>query len=331
MPGSGQQVNGTRAQGLPGKKPGTYYEHPNLVVSPRVGFAWDLIGDGKSALRASAGIFYNFPRGGINAFIGGPPVSFNRVVRWASIDDISNLAAQGIQFVESPIGGTFAGGERPLARSLNVNVAYQRDIGFNTVVEGAWVGNFTDSDGRTVDQNRLPLYVYGNPNNLMNNAPLDQGFLRTKYGRFPGMAGVNQFTEDLYTETLRYNSLQLSVQRRLSRGLQLGMAYTIAKGEGYQGYDVYTDEIGGAEAIRARYWGPTDVDRRHNFVFNYSYEIPNPTPNVKVLSHILDNWQVSGVTKFLTGTDSPVECSTTTAASRTRTRHSLRASRRAAC
>jgi outer membrane receptor protein involved in Fe transport len=309
VPGSGQQVNGTLAQGLPGKKPGTYYEHPNLVVAPRVGFAWDIRGDGKSAVRASAGTFYNFPRGGINAFIGGPPISFNRVIRWAGIDDISNLAARGIQFVESPINGTVAGGERPLSRSHNVNVAYQRDVGFNTVVEIAYVGNFTNSDGRTEDQNRLPLYVYGDPSNLMNNAPLDTGYLRTKYGRFPGMGSVNQFFEDLYTRTLKYNSMQLGVQRRLSRGLQLGMAYTLAKGEGYQGYDPYTEEIGGAEAIRSRYWGPTDVDRRHNLVINYSYEIPNPTPNIRVLRNVLGNWQVSGVTKYLSGTDSSVSCS----------------------
>ena len=49
----------------------------------------------------------------------------------------------------------------------------------------------------------------------------------------------------------------MQVQRRLTNGLQMGMAYTLAKGEGYTGYDPYTDEIGGEAAIRARYWGPT--------------------------------------------------------------------------
>jgi hypothetical protein len=123
------------------------------------------------------------------------------------------------------------------------------------------------------------------------------------------MGNINLFMSDLYAETLRYNALQLSAQRRLSRGLQVGVAYTLAKGEGYQGYDVYTDEAGGETAIRSRYWGPTDVDRRHNLVVNCSYEIPNPTPTVKVLRDVLGNWQVSGVTKFLSGVDAPVSCS----------------------
>ena len=58
--------------------------------------------------------------------------------------------------------------------------------------------------------------------------------------------------------------MQMQVQRRLTNGLQMGFAYTLAKGEGYTGYDPYTDEIGGEAAIRARYWGPTTDDRRHN-------------------------------------------------------------------
>ena len=41
----------------------------------------------------------------------------------------------------------------------------------------------------------------------------------------------------------------------------MGFSYTLAKGEGYTGYDPYTDEIGGEAAIRARYRGP---DRRRS-------------------------------------------------------------------
>ena len=54
---------------------------------------------------------------------------------------------------------TAGGFEQPLAKSHNVNVAFQRDIGFNTVAEIAWVGNYTWNHGRSVDDNRLPLYV----------------------------------------------------------------------------------------------------------------------------------------------------------------------------
>ena len=88
------------------------------------------------------------------------------------------------------------------------------------------------------------------------------------------MGSVTQFVKNLYPNTLKYNALQLNVQRRLSQGFQIGGAYTLAKGEGYTGYDPYTDEIGGKDAIRSRYWGPTAEDRRHHVSVNYSYNMP---------------------------------------------------------
>ena len=49
------------------------------------------------------------------------------------------------------------------------------------------------------------------------------------------MGNITDFTNDL--ETLRYHSMQFSVQRRLSHGLQMGLAYTLSKGKGMQGWD----------------------------------------------------------------------------------------------
>ena len=70
----------------------------------------------------------------------------------------------------------------------------------------------------------------------------------------------------------------------------------------------YTDEIGGEAAIRARYWGPTADDRRHNLVINYSYDIPSFF-DAPVLKQLLSNWQISGVTKMLSGQAITPSCS----------------------
>jgi hypothetical protein len=115
------------------------------------------------------------------------------------------------------------------------------------------------------------------------------------------MGTIEQFIPNLYNQTLKYNSVQVNLTRRLSQGLQMGMAYTLAKGEGFRGYDPYTDEIGGYDAVRARYWGPTDVDRRHNLVVNYSYDIPGLSGAPAIVRHLLGNWQVSGITKLQSG------------------------------
>jgi hypothetical protein len=299
--GSGSQLNGITTGGMPGRKPGTYFQFPYFQYAPRAGFAWNIFGDGKTALRGSWGIFYNFPRStgdGGYPFSGGCPVSCTRQIRWATFNDITTATATNL--IENPVNVTAAGYEQPLAKSHNVNLAFQRDIGFNTVAEIAYVGNFTWNHGRFVDVNRLPLNVYGNPANLVNNAALNANSLRQVYGQYPGMGSVNQYFPGLYNKTLEYNAMQLQVTRRLSKGLQMGLAYTLAKGEGYTGYDPYTDEIGGAEAIRARYWGPTSDDRRHNLTVNYSYNIPSGI-SVPVLKQVLSHWQVSGVTKLQSG------------------------------
>jgi hypothetical protein len=123
---------------------------------------------------------------------------------------------------------------------------------------------------------------------------------------------------DVYS--LAYNALQFSVQRRLSKGLQLGLAYTFSKAMGEQGWDPYTADpsltianvggtvAGGASALHDRYWGPTNTDRRHNMTLNYSYQIPNTLKNTPFLKWVLADWQVSGVTKWLSGTAANPSC-----------------------
>jgi hypothetical protein len=310
--GSGSQLNGISTGGIAGRKPGTYFTFPYFVYAPRVGFAWNVMGDGKTAIRGSWGIFYNFPRStgdGGYPFSGGCPVSCSRQIRWSRFGDIQRATAANL--IENPVNVTMAGYEQPLARSHNANLAFQRDIGFNTVVEVAWVGNYTKNHGRFVDANRLPLYVWGDPNNLVNNAPINVNSLRQFYGPYPGMGSTNEYFEGLYARTLQYNALQLQAQRRLSNGLQMGAAYTLAKGEGYDGYDPYTDQIGGEAALRARYWGPTSDDRRHNLNINGSYDIPTflQTP---VLKQILMDWQVSGIFRLLSGQGITPSCSSNT-------------------
>jgi hypothetical protein len=126
------------------------------------------------------------------------------------------------------------------------------------------------------------------------------------------MGSVNVYMPGLYAKTLQYNALQTQVQRRLSHGLQMGFSYTLAKGEGYTGYDPYTDEIGGESAIRARYWGPTADDRRHNISANWSYDVPT-LARMPVIKQLVSDWQVSGIFRLLSGQAVTPSCSSNNA------------------
>jgi len=321
VPGSGELLNGIRAGGT--DNDGRYYDYPRARFGPRFGFAWDIHGDHKAALRGSTGIFYDFPRGGLGPFIGIPPVSYNQVVNNVTLDQIASFSKGGsLTFTQNPVGAGSAAVERKrykLPVSYQVNVAYQRDIGFSTTAEAAYVGNFTRNGTRTFNLDVLPLYVFADPRNQFNQAALSPNYLYTK---FPGMAAIIDFTNDL--TTLSYHAAQFSVQRRLSQGLQMGLAYTLARGMGMQGWDPYTADPnltinmggtmvqGGPEALKTRYWGPTAVDRRHNLTVNYSYMIPTLGTNNRLLRAALGNWQVSGVSKLLSGTAVNPTCTNTT-------------------
>ncbi len=163
------------------------------------------------------------------------------------------------------------------------NIAFQRDIGFNTTAEIAWVGNFGRNFWRLKDANNIAPYAYANPANLFNNEPINVNLLRRDY---PGIGNVRYLMTG--EDTLNYNAMQLSVQRRLNRGLQMGLAYTLSKSEGIQGTTGSTEELFGEQGLRDRYYGPPAVttaqttnitgvtrsDRRHVLVLHYSYEIP---------------------------------------------------------
>ena len=125
------------------------------------------------------------------------------------------------------------------------NVAVQRDIGFNTVVEVAYVGNWGRHYYQSKTTNNIPVDAYGNTANLFNNDAISANFIRRD---FPGMGALTYTTTDY--NGLDYNSLQISVQRRLSRGLQMGGSYTLAKGMGMRGWDFRTEEVGGKPRSR---------------------------------------------------------------------------------
>jgi hypothetical protein len=172
VPGTGSQINGMVADGYPGMRPGEYFGYAPLVAAPRFGFAWDINGDGKQALRTSTGVFFNMPtRGAWEGFVGDPPAAFNRVVQWQTFRAIENFATSNIAFVETPISVEYSGGEtRSLEKSYNLNVTYQRDIGFSTTAEVAYVGSWSFNGGRTTDINRPVnnLYLLSDPSRMFN-------------------------------------------------------------------------------------------------------------------------------------------------------------------
>jgi hypothetical protein len=125
---------------------------PALSWAPRLGVAWDVTGDQKTAIRASGGIFYNFINRSQYLYSGGPLISRVRQVLNSTLDELDDVARTG-NLVERPQQGNLPAhfplplhgnqmpqGELQPEKNYQGNVAFQRDIGFKTVAEVAWVG-----------------------------------------------------------------------------------------------------------------------------------------------------------------------------------------------
>ncbi|MGH9838612.1 MAG: TonB-dependent receptor domain-containing protein [Blastocatellia bacterium] len=129
-------------------------------------------------------------------------------------------------------------------------------------------------------------------------------------------AGASQVQTNLNSN---YNSLQTSVTKRLSRGLDFLASYTWSKsldvssgGSSGQGgisaFDV--GSVTGDQTNLRNAYGPSDFDRRRRFVFSFVYQPPGLRRGPRPLQSLLSRWQFSGLNVFQSGTPITVVDST---------------------
>lgn len=271
---------------------------PGIQFAPRLGFAYDVFGNGRTAIRGGAGVFYDrFNDDQILIHRELPPNTVTNTATYVTMADLLRSP-----FRTSPPGVTAFQKDYNPPRVYNWSFGVQQNIGWGTVLDVAYVG----SVARHLLQRRsLNAVNYGtrflpssaDPTSI--NTPLPDNFLRPN----PGYADI-QYIE--FASNSNYHSMQTQVNKRFSKGLMFGVSWTWSKSMNYVNGN--NDAINPFLDFRMRNYGRGNFDRTHNFVLNYTYTLPKLSSvwDNGFAKWVFDNWDVSGVTSFISGAVSGV-------------------------
>ena len=299
---------------------------PKDDFAPRVGFAWQpMAANAKWVMRGGAGYFYDMLSGSVTGnplthtgpaygppsaaptatladpwalppgVISAGPGLYGFEPRWVNLTTgaSSSLSALGI-------GPNIT---VPLVYEWNLNTQYEFlprwviELGYvgSHGVHLASTGNSTAADGSSggatqfnVAQLVGPTCTICSTTGVKSNTP-GNASLRTP------LLGISPKATQLETiGTSKYNSLQATVRKQLSHGLQLQAAYTWSRAFNNAPFGVNTFPY-----IIQQY-GPSTFYRPQRFVVNYVWNLPFGHPQ-GLEGKLVSGWTLSGVTTIQDG------------------------------
>ena len=292
------------------------WNNPSVVYAPRIGLAWDIFGNGKTALRTGFGIFYGRTQfvdtiGATGTGIGPIAAPPNFVAPLILNTSVNSLVGSPVVYTPQ---ATTAGSlhDKPPA-TYDWSFGIQRDLGKGFVMDVAYVGNVAHN---LFNQNRIdfnavqPLTTWtptGGPNPRFLDPTSGNGgtagmyssnLIRALAGTYPGWAAIQGYTQDGESY---YDALQMSIVRRFGKRLQLGGNYTWSKTFTYTRQQFVSDYL--TKNVTS--------NRPHAVNINWGYDVPSLAKywNNAVSRTIFDGWHVAGEATFFYGQALTIGCS----------------------
>jgi hypothetical protein len=292
-------LNGIGVDGL-GSIPKGLVKSQLMAFGPRLGFAYDLTGSGRTVVRGGIGVMYERIQGN-DMYNGGTnvPFSANVTLNDVLLSNPKTAAATGntlsLPLLPSDITG-LAKDSYANPRSTQFSLGVQHELFKQSILSVSYVG--TQNRHQNVwqeinlpDYNALPALVSKTSALPYNELVPYQGFHQLRLAE--------------NTANGHYNSLQADYRSQVKDlTLQVGYTYSnsldAASGNGGNGYDLNNTSN---PYVGWRYdYGPSPFDRRHVAFVNFVYQLPilKNSPNSFARS-VLGGWQIAGVGSMMSG------------------------------